>query len=196
MPITTTSENIKMAATDQKKKLRQEYLTKRDNIQDEKKRLWDKSLFNSLLEHHSFKNADAVLCYVSFRNEPDTIPILMSTLELGKRLFVPRVLSRQEGMEIVEIDSLNQLQKGAYGILEPQESTPSEVTPDLVIVPGLIFTAEGYRIGYGGGFYDRYLAKHPNVQTISLVYPFQLIDSIPTEDTDLPVEELIIAELD
>lgn len=194
MPTTMTLETTIMEVIDQKKKLRTEFLAKRDNVSPDKKRGWDANLFDRLINHTKFIEAESILCFVSFRNEPDTIPILIHILEQGKTLFVPRVVSRNEGMEIVEVESLNQLQSGAYGILEPVDLQSSNSTPDLVIVPGLIFTQSGYRIGYGGGFYDRFLAKHPESNTISMVYPFQLIDEMPIEDTDQLVDELIIAE--
>ena len=136
--------------------------------------------------------ADTVLAFAAMPDEPDTAAILRQALADGKRLLLPRVRSRTE-MDWVEIPSLSLLQPGAYGIPEPVDDGPEADDPAaLVLMPGLAFDPQGHRLGYGGGFYDRFLAAEPH-PTIALCYAFQLLPRLETEAHDIPVDAVLSA---
>lgn len=149
------------------------------------------SIVCSLLE---YQNASTVFCFAGTKREIDTRPILLDILKQGKRLGVPRCLS--EGiMEVYEIKSLNELKEGSYGILEPVESCPL-IRPqdiDLSLLPCLAAGKDGSRLGWGGGYYDRYLEKASGVKAV-LCRGRMLEEGIPKEahdrDADLVVSEV------
>ena len=96
-------------------------------------------------------------------------------------------------MIAVEIKSMDDLAPGAYGILEPKNPVESDVKFDFMLVPGLCFDKNKYRIGYGGGFYDRFIDKiGEDSCKVSIVYDFQLVDDLNPEEFDRPVDKLII----
>ena len=95
-------------------------------------------------------------------------------------------------MRFILIQDLSNVQKSTLGAPEPIEDAPIARDPQaLVILPGLIFDTQGHRIGYGGGYYDRFLAEEPTHPTIGLCFDFQLVDEVPTEDNDIRMNEVI-----
>lgn len=131
-----------------------------------------------------------VCCYVSLENEADTRQFLSWTLERGLFLAVPRVRGRE--MEFCKIASLKALVPGCYGILEPETACAAE-TPEqgLMLIPGLAFDRAGNRLGYGGGYYDRYLRKNPQFLKAGISYEFQIMDRLPAEEWDVPVDWIV-----
>lgn len=150
-----------------------------------------KRLYESLL----YKNSSLIFIYVSLNNEINTHDIIKESLKNGKRICVPKVISIKEGMEVLEIKDFSELAEcGSYKILEPKnfenKVEPKEI--DLAILPGLAFDNEGGRLGYGGGFYDRFLPKLKNeIPKIALAYDFQVVDSVPKDFHDILVDEVI-----
>lgn len=136
----------------------------------------------------AWQQANTVLAFASMPDEPDTAEILQQTLAEGKRLLLPRVLSRAE-MDWVEITALTQLQPGAYGILEAPASLPAFTTAALgetalALVPCLAASPDGVRLGRGGGYYDRFLAHYKGRRL--LVCPTAaLLDALPCESWDI-----------
>ena len=105
----------------------------------------------------------------------------------GKRVAVPKVFGDE--MVFIYLDDLSRIEKGYCGIPEPIENGPVADDPTaLVLMPGLAFDPQGHRIGYGGGFYDKFLAAEPNHPTLALCYDFQMIDHLDTEEFDVPVD--------
>ena len=97
-------------------------------------------------------------------------------------------------MRFIYLTDLNQVEKGYAGIPEPMEDAPvAEDKTALVLMPGLAFDPQGHRIGYGGGFYDRFLAKEPNHPTVALCYEFQMLEKLETEEFDVPVDLVLWA---
>ena len=183
-----------MSYLDQDKdELRKHFLNTRNFLKPLEKKRWDELLLHKLFADEAFKEATRVSCYVSFGSELNTFPIMHECRYNQKKLFVPRVISKKEGMEMVEIEDEDELVPGQYGLSEPAPFLEGERLPelDLIIVPGLVFDQEGYRIGYGGGFYDRFLQHYPNTPKIALAYPYQLVESLPRENVDIPVNRVI-----
>lgn len=137
-----------------------------------------------------YQNALSVYGYLSFNEEIRTLPILRRALADGKRVAVPKVFGDE--MRFLWMDDLSLVAPGYYDIPEPIADGPAADDPlALVLMPGLAFDPEGRRVGYGGGFYDRYLAAHPDHKLVALCYGFQLVDHLDCEAHDVPVDMVI-----
>lgn len=133
-----------------------------------------------------YKNASVIYGYLPYNQEVRTVPILERALHDGKRVAVPKVYG--DTMRFIYLDDLKKVETGYSGIPEPVEDGPvAEDENALVLMPGLAFDKNGNRMGYGGGFYDKFLAEEPNHPTVALCYEFQMVDAIPCEDYDIPV---------
>ena len=146
--------------------------------------------YSTLLKNSHFKNAATVFCYVSFGSEIETLPLIKHILK-EKTLCVPYCTDKTGNMIAVKIDSLDDLLPGSFGILEPKN--PLEFDKSLIdvcIVPGLGFDKQGGRIGYGKGYYDRFLFGM-DAYTIGLCHSELLLDSIPSGPHDIKVKKTI-----
>lgn len=140
----------------------------------------------------AYKNAKTIYGYLPYNQEVRTVPILERALREGKRVAVPKVIGDE--MRFIYLSDLTQVDKGYAGIPEPIADEPVADDPTaLVLMPGLAFDPEGHRIGYGGGFYDRFLAAEPNHPTVALCYEFQMLPSLETEEFDIPVDLVLWA---
>lgn len=149
---------------------------------------------NMLFSLDCFKGADCaknVCTYISSFKEVDTVDIVKKLREMNIGIIVPISNTDSCTLTLSKIDGMEDLQKGAYGILEPREiRTAEESEIDVILVPGLAFDKRGGRMGFGKGYYDRLLAKTTAVK-IGLCYDFQLFDKIPTESHDVPLDYVI-----
>ena len=153
----------------------------------------DEQLTQCLLELPAFQEAKTLATYLSFEHEVSTASLIQAALQLGKRICVPRTYPHGR-MEFVEYDP-NILEKTRFGLLEPNEKgrfvDQSEI--DLIHVPGVVFQSKGYRIGYGGGYYDRYLADFAG-KTVSTIYSIQQKEFQPAV-FDQAVQEVLVYEV-
>ena len=148
-----------------------------------------------LLAHPLFRAARSLYAYLSYNQEVRTLPLIRQAQALGKRVAVPKVYG--DTMKFLWLDDLNAVAPGAYNIPEPIADGPeADDETALVLMPGLAFDPEGHRCGYGGGFYDKFLAAHPAHPTLALCYGFQMFDHLETDDYDIPVDAVISAEVD
>ena len=140
----------------------------------------------------AYRNAKTVYGYLPYNQEVRTVPMLQRAMEDGKRVAVPKVFG--DDMKFIFISDLSRVEKGYAGIPEPVDDGPVADDPTaLVLMPGLAFDREGHRIGYGGGFYDRFLAQEPDHPTLALCYDFQMQDALETEEFDIPVDTVLWA---
>ena len=179
-----------------KDEIRREILAKRDLLSEQEIREKSRSIFEKLIQTDEYKDADNILVYASFKSEVRTDDIIFDALSLGKNVFCPKVTDSKAGlMKFVQIYDTTELEAGYYGIREPVIKENSEIyepcAKTLVIVPGAAFDNKGNRIGYKGGFYDRFLACNPQAFTIALAYDFQIMDEIDAEIHDIPVKMVI-----
>lgn len=148
----------------------------------------------NLFQNKLWLEAETVGITLAFGREIETQTIIEKGWEQGKRIAVPKCDSHLRKMTFFEIESFEQLAKGEFHFIEPNPTKTTAVVSkenmDLLIVPGLVFDREGYRIGYGGGYYDRYLADFPHT-TLSLALELQVVDNIPHEPYDIPVQILV-----
>ena len=150
-----------------------------------------RELGEKLFAHPAYQKAESLYAYLSYNQEVRTGPILERAWADGKRVAVPKVLDGKR-MEFLWITPESPIAEGYYNIPEPVEDGPIADDPAaLVLMPGLAFDPYGGRMGYGGGFYDKYLAEHPGHPTIALCYGFQVVERLELEDHDMPVEFLL-----
>ena len=139
-----------------------------------------------------FQKARRIFCYASLPGEVDTFYLMKEVLVADKILALPKV--HGQCMIFYRVDDLDSLQRGYMGIREPSDSA-EVVSPgqgDLMIMPGLAFDRQKHRIGYGGGFYDKYLERYPEGFTAAFALDFQILDELEYEDTDIRPDQIIL----
>ncbi|MBP2623827.1 5-formyltetrahydrofolate cyclo-ligase [Streptococcus oricebi] len=174
-----------------KKEKRQEALKKLRSLPSPLKNKLDQQLTQALLATPAYREARVVASYLSMEHEFDTQAFIQQALADGKSLLIPKTY--KGGRMIFVVYDPADLEKSSFGLLEPRSQLEVAKTEiDLIHVPGLLFNREGYRIGYGGGYYDRYLADFEGA-TISTIYPLQLAD-FEASQHDVAVKEVLLAQ--
>ena len=166
----------------------------RQKIREQKRAMTEEEIVaasNRLAEQffatEQYRNARTVYGYLPYNQEVRTVPILQKALEDGKKIAVPKVY--EDEMRFIYLEDFSRLEKSSFGIPEPMDDGPVADDPTaLVLMPGLAFDKEGHRIGYGGGYYDKFLAAEPTHPTIALCYGFQMLPKLETEEFDIPVD--------
>ena len=194
---------------DDKKAFRKTMLVKRDAIPYENRIEADKARNECIRNWDVYKEAELLLFYVSYRSEADTQQLMKEALEAGRNVAVPKVVGSD--MVFYRITYMDQLVEGYKGILEPDVERCEAVTEargaddlhtqlsvglafplrTLLFVPGCAFDEKGGRMGYGGGFYDRFMEQYPDVLKVALAYEAQLVEEVPREAHDKPVDVII-----
>lgn len=173
-----------------KKILRNEYKKKRAEISD--KELKSSEICNILLNSDTYKNAKIILCYSSLKGEVDTGAVIKQSLEDGKILALPRCIDKEGLMDYYIVGSLENLTKGMFGISEPDDCCKllDNYSDSVCIVPALSFDKNGYRLGYGKGYYDRFLEKYNGI-SIGLCYNDLISEKLPINKFDKKVNAVI-----
>lgn len=173
-----------------KQELRRYMLNLRNSLSREEMVKASSIIQEKVLNSHEFNSSSIVGLYSPIGSEIDTSTLAKHIIESDKILAYPRVEGRYTMIFAKVVDPLIDLTLGRYGILEPSD-TCEVVEPDLVIVPGLAWDEHGYRIGYGKGYYDRYLSRNPDAARIGLAYDFQVLSSIPHGEMDVRVNMIV-----
>ena len=141
-----------------------------------------------------YKNAKTIYGYLPYNQEVRTVPMLEQAIRDGKAVAVPKCYDRD--MRFIYISDFDkEVAPGYAGIPEPIADGPvADDKTALVLMPGMAFDPKGHRIGYGGGFYDRFLAEEPDHPTLALCYGFQMVDHLETEEFDIPVDMVLWAD--
>ncbi|MGL4772871.1 MAG: 5-formyltetrahydrofolate cyclo-ligase [Clostridium sp.] len=173
-----------------KKNIRKNILSLRARIKNTEEK--NDKIFNNLISIKEFKECKSIFIYLSYKDEIDTFKIIKWCIENNKKVFVPKISEKSGVMDAIEIKDLDNLNENKYGILEPIAGDKVEDINDidLVILPGAAFDLNGGRIGYGGGYYDRYL-KNYKKYIISLTYEIQILNEIPMEEHDVLFNALV-----
>ncbi len=169
-----------------KKQIRESLLQKRElhtKTEEDTNKIIEK-----LLSLPEIKKAKYILLYYPHRNEVNTLPLIKKFLKEGKNVLLPKV----QGNNIIPIifKDFSQLKEGYAGIKEPEGKPVSPEKIDIVIVPGVAFDRKGHRLGYGKGYYDRFLSKTDALK-IGLAYDFQIVENLPAEEHDVPLDLII-----
>ena len=176
-----------------KRELRAQYLSKRQNISKDEVKLKSRLIYTNLTSLNEFNIAKTILTYVSSKdNEVDTIALIEENLKIGKTILVP-VACNNRILIWSHVLAVSELAPARFNILEPlPEFRRDTVPPDdsVAIVPGIAFTKTGYRIGYGGGYYDTFLTAHKGPK-IGFAFEEQILPDFPLDRYDTPVDFVV-----
>lgn len=176
-----------------KKTLRREILAKRAELSKNEHISLSREVFKRLKDTQYYKNAKNIFVFISFGSEIDTHEFIKEGIKEGKNILVPITIHKTREMIPSLLKDFNELAPGYFNILSPKKEFERPVDPkeiDLVVVPGAVFDKRGYRVGYGGGFYDRFLSNkvRKEVPKIAVGFDLQIIEQVPTNEFDFPVD--------
>lgn len=175
-----------------KKELRRAIREKKRAMTEAEIESRSEALAQLLYASEAYRKAETIYGYLPYNQEVRTVSMLEQALRDGKRVAVPKVFGDE--MKFLYLEDLTQVAKGYAGIPEPIADEPvAQDKTALVLMPGLAFDPQGHRIGYGGGFYDKFLAAEPNHPTLALCYDFQVLPELETEEHDIPVDTVLWA---
>ena len=175
-----------------KKQLRREIREKKRAMSEAEIQEKSRRLGELFADSQLYRSAKTIYGYLPYNQEVRTVPMLERAMADGKRVAVPKVYGDE--MKFIYLDDLSAVEKGYAGIPEPVADAPvADDETALVLMPGLAFDRDGHRIGYGGGFYDKFLAQEPNHPTLALCYDFQMLPELQTEEFDIPVDQVLWA---
>ena len=163
-------------------------LEKRDSTSFDLIQILSEKIHSRLKKIKLFADADSIGCYYSIGSEVQTKPIIQELLKLEKHVSLPKVMD--DILVFRTVKSFEKLEKGSFGILEPKDDWPEEKSFDVILVPAIGLAKEGSRIGYGHGYYDKFLADK-SVTKIALTYNKQIIKSIPHSDYDIKMDWIV-----
>lgn len=175
-----------------KKDIRRRVLEIRDRIS---KKEWEENshrIYKSVVTHPFFLESDVIYCYIDYRNEAGTEAIIRKAWELHKKVAVPKV--EGEEMNFYYISDFSELKEGYRQIREPDVKFPATKEQALVIMPGVAFDRNRNRIGYGKGFYDKFLDRYPSCKTMAIAFECQIVDEITADTFDHRPDILITEE--
>ena len=176
---------------EEKKVIRRKIFAIRQDISDQWVQDISIELSKHLIDLPVFQHAKKVMIYADYHHEVKTDYIIRAAWEAGKQVAVPKVVGKEMVFHL--LTDFNQLKPGYFGIPEPVSGEAVCWDEALMIMPGVAFDRKNHRIGYGGGFYDRYLEKHPGLDTVALAFDFQIKDQVPCEITDI-CPQVIVTE--
>jgi len=177
-----------------KNDIREKYKALRAAIPADVKKAMDDKICSSFVNLATYRYASVLLMYAPKGDEVNIFPIAQKALDDGKRVAFPRCIPESHDMEYHFVTSLDQLQKGAYGLLEPTPELPvfdrGSTEPSACLVPALVYDKGGYRLGYGKGYYDRYLGSYIGSK-VGMIYSDYIINQLPRGRFDLSVDFIV-----
>lgn len=174
-----------------KKELRKKYISERNNLSKDYRESSTNSIFSTLENYDFFKRSKKIFIFIGFDSEIQTEDFIKKWIN-KKQIFVPKIKNNK--MNLIHIKSWTELEPGHFGILEPTSSDYYEGKIDLVITPSIVFDKNGYRLGYGKGYYDRYFAENEYKISVGLSYHKLLQENVPKEEHDKQVDIIITEE--
>lgn len=178
-----------------KNELRSKYKSIRKNLTDKEKDKLDNDIFNKVITSNAFKKSDTIITYVSTDIEIDTRKLIELSLKSGKTVAVPKCIDGTRNMKFYEINSFDDLEIATFSVLEPKTNVCKEFNDFnekcLCIVPGMVYDLNGYRLGYGKGYYDRFLSQHKKMIKMGLCYCNCTINKLISGRFDVSVDYLV-----
>lgn len=174
-----------------KKDIRKKIFAERKICSEEQIEMWSCDITRRVIALPAFKRAEKILVYADYNHEVITRYLIMEAWKNGKEVAVPKVVGKE--MVFYRLTDFEQLKPGYFGIPEPEEGEAVNWENALMIMPGVAFDRENHRVGYGGGFYDRYLEKHPSLERVAIAFDFQILSKVPVEPTDI-FPQIIVTE--
>ena len=177
-----------MSVSIQKAALRKHLLEKRDATSAELRVISSVKIHENLMKISSYSNSQNIACYFPIGSEVDTQQIMLNVLKQGKNLLLPRIVN--DNIEFYIVSDLEKLEKGSFEIMEPKDSCERAKKIDCVLIPTVGVSKLGIRLGYGKGYYDRFLSSTDAVK-ISLTYSKQIVKSIPNDSHDIKIDWIV-----
>ena len=177
-----------MSVNIQKAALRKHLLEKRDATSAELRDILSGKIHQNLKKISSYTNSQNVACYFPIGSEVNTHDIMLNVLKQGKNLLLPRIVN--DNLEFYIVPNLEKLEKGSFEIMEPKDSCKKAEKIDCVLIPTVGVSKSGVRLGYGKGYYDRFLSLIDAVK-ISLTYSKQIVKSIPNDSHDVKIDWIV-----
>lgn len=174
-----------------KKNIRKQIFAARKECTDAQVEEWSMDITKRVASLPAFRRAERILAYADYNHEVITKYLIEEAWKNGKEVAVPKVVGQD--MVFYRLTGFDQLAPGYYGIPEPLEGDIVQWEQALMIMPGVAFDRSNHRVGYGGGFYDRFLEKHPSIERVAVAFDFQILDEVPTEPTDI-CPQIIVTE--
>ena len=179
--------------------LRKEMLQLRKNMETRDVSSFSNKIISAIMELPEFINSKNIMLYLSFNKEVNTYPLARWCLDNGKTVIAPYCIqSKREIVPYIITNLIGDLTKSTFGVMEPKQDILEKVNIediDLIIVPGVVFDENCNRIGFGAGYYDRFLPKKlKNTPAIGIAYDYQIIDKVPTNEYDVPLDYIITQE--
>lgn len=169
-----------------KSEIRKEMIQRRKNMSSDECKIKSNFICKKIMESYVYKNSESIFCYASVNNEVSLDTLIEDAFKNGKKVAFPKV--EGNNIRFYHVKTLEDLAPGYFEIPEPDSSMPAK-EGDVVIVPGVAFSKNGERLGYGGGFYDRFLSEN-DIYSIGVGYDFQIIPSLPVEEHDIKINEI------
>lgn len=180
-----------------KVRFRQVALERRNALSPEVRKRKSSQIIQHLISLPAVRDCQVLMAYMSMRSEVDTKELLTWAWEQGKTVALPITVTREKRLVAAAVTSFSQLRRGTFGVMEPDFALGArELDPallDVVIVPGAAFDSRGYRIGYGGGYYDRFL-PHTRCLKLGLAFVEQVYPMLPAAEYDIPVDLIVTDE--
>lgn len=177
----------------EKETIRREVLSRRNGLDPETVNLKSESIKDLFLTTHEFAASRFALFYAAMKGEVQTVKAVAEAVARGKRVALPKVEHNE--LRVFEVKSYHDTREGAFGILEPVEGKSVEIDPvclDLIVVPGVAFDEKGGRIGFGKGFYDRFLRSLSRKSPfVGLAFEFQIVEKAVVTEDDIPMDFVI-----
>lgn len=182
-------KNMENQAVKDKTSLRKYIKDKKKSMSEDEIASYSSQITTRLIALKEYKEVQRIYAYASYNQEVRTRQLIEYAIADGKLVLVPKVYG--DIMKFHYIDSYDELVCGAYGIPEPDNDRIDEVNKGFMLLPGLCFDKNHHRMGYGGGFYDKYLSENTQFFKVAAAYDFQVMDSIPYEEYDIPVDKIV-----
>lgn len=180
-----------MDASHVKRELRKSIIARRDAVSAFDRSCMSDVITSKLIKIGAYKKAELVLAYMNFGSEFEADGFARRVLEDGKSLALPKLKTDRSGLDLHVVSDMGDLEVGLWGIREPRGGDLVEdfSLVDFILVPGVAFSRDGDRLGYGGGFYDRLLVnKRSDAASVAAAFSFQVVEQIPVEENDIPVD--------
>ena len=168
---------------EEKRLIRKQIFAARRQCSDQQVEIWSHQVTDQVIRLPEFVAAGRIMAYADYNHEVITRYIIEEAWKAGKEVAVPKVVGKD--MRFYRLTSFSQLEPGYFGIPEPVQGEIVDWEDALMVMPGVAFDRQNNRVGYGGGFYDRFLEKHPGIFRLAVAFDFQILDRVPTEPTDI-----------
>lgn len=172
--------------------MRKQMVELRQSIDQEEKIGRSIDIAQNLRRHQVYQRSQVISCYMATGQELGTLPFIQQAWADGKLVYIPKIMKRAMSWAPLTIDTLPLLEANRFGILElPESLIGDEPVFDLIVVPGLTFTKEGDRLGYGGGYYDRFFPTQPEAYRVGVCFRELEVDELPVEAHDYRMDEVL-----